>query len=47
MLSEAIDSARVAERLREFNDALEPFGEVGPARQFRELFSTTVGAAES
>jgi hypothetical protein len=46
-LSEAIDSARVAERLREFNDALEPFGEVGPARQFRELFSTTVGAAES
>jgi len=38
---------RFAERLREFNDALEPFGEVGPARQFRELFSTTVGAAES
>jgi tetratricopeptide (TPR) repeat protein len=44
-LSEAIDSARVAERLREFNDALEPFGDVAPAQQFRELFGTRVGAA--
>ena len=46
-LSEAIDSARVAERLREFNDALEPFGEVAPAREFRELFRTKVGAVRS
>ena len=45
-LSEAIDSARVSERLREFNDALEPFGDVALAQQFRELFSTTVGAAK-
>jgi hypothetical protein len=44
-LSEAIDSARVAERLREFNDALEPFSDVAPAQQFRELFGTRVGAA--
>jgi hypothetical protein len=46
-LSEAIGSARVAERLREFNDAVEPFGDVAPAQQFRELFSTTVGAAKN
>ncbi len=46
-LSKAIDSARVAERLREFNDALEPFGNVSPAQQFRELFSATAGAAKS
>jgi tetratricopeptide (TPR) repeat protein len=46
-LSQAIDSARVGRRLKEFNDALEPFGEVAPAQQFRELFSTTVGAAKS
>jgi tetratricopeptide (TPR) repeat protein len=46
-LSEAIDSARVGQRLREFNDALEPFGDAAPAQQFRELFSTTVGAAKN
>jgi hypothetical protein len=45
-LSEAIGSARVAERLREFDEALEPFGEVAPAQQFRELFSTTAGAGK-
>jgi len=45
-LSEAIGSARVAERLREFDEALEPFGEVAPAQQFRELFSTTSGAGK-
>jgi tetratricopeptide (TPR) repeat protein len=46
-LSEAIGSARVAERLREFDEALGPFGEVVPAQQFRELFRTTVGGAKS
>ena len=45
-LSEAIDSARVSERLREFNGALEPFGDAAPAQQFRELFSATVGGGE-
>jgi hypothetical protein len=46
-LGEAIVSTRVGQRLREFNDALEPFGDAAPAQQFRELFITTAGAAKS
>jgi tetratricopeptide (TPR) repeat protein/transcriptional regulator with XRE-family HTH domain len=39
-LSEAIESARVAERLEEFYNALEPFGNNKAAKEFRELFVT-------
>ena len=37
-LSEAIGSARVIERLREFHVALEQFAASKAARQFRELY---------
>ena len=40
-LSAAIGSARVTERLKEFCDALEPFGSAPAARRFRELFRHT------
>ncbi|MGH8929518.1 MAG: hypothetical protein ACRDZO_02480 [Egibacteraceae bacterium] len=41
-LDDAIGSARVAERLTEFYDALEPFGDNEAARDFRELFATVM-----
>lgn len=37
-LSEAIGSTRVALRLKEFADGLEPFGTVPAARDFGERF---------
>lgn len=40
-LSEAIGSARVAERLTEFNDSLEPFAANQAARDFRDSFAAT------
>jgi hypothetical protein len=44
-LSQAIGSARVIERLGEFNDALAPFEDNTDARQFREQFARAVAAA--
>ncbi|MGH3773160.1 MAG: hypothetical protein ACRDRW_17495, partial [Pseudonocardiaceae bacterium] len=41
-LSEAIGSARVVERLREFHGALDPFAASKPAIDFHELYASTV-----
>lgn len=39
-LSNVIGSARVGERLREFDDALQPFDNNKAAHEFRDLFAT-------
>ncbi len=44
-LSRAIGSARVVERLSEFNEALAPFNENRDAQEFRERFALAVAAA--
>jgi hypothetical protein len=41
-LSEAIDSARVIERLREFHVALESFATSKAAREFREFYASII-----
>lgn len=42
LLSEAIGSARVTERLGEFCAALDPFGTCKAVREFRQLYATVV-----
>jgi hypothetical protein len=44
-LSRAIGSARVIERLSEFNEALAPYDDNGCAHEFRERFALAVAAA--
>jgi transcriptional regulator with XRE-family HTH domain len=47
VLNDAIGSARMVERLREFSDALEPFSGNEAARDFRQLFATSIAFASS
>jgi hypothetical protein len=44
-LSRAIGSARVIERLSEFNEALTPFNDRRDAHEFRERFALAMAAA--
>lgn len=44
-LSRSIGSARVIERLSEFNDALVPYDDNSDARQFRQRFASALAAA--
>jgi len=44
-LSQSIGSARVVERLREFDDAVAPFATMTVAHDFREQFRLTTPAA--
>jgi len=43
-VAEAVGSARVVQRLRQFHDALAPFGANPAAVRFRDHFAATVGA---